>query len=95
VYLAIARYTIAEGSERAVLDLVAELEAASRQEPGCLAFDAYLKAGDDRLLVLIERYRSDEDFQRHRETEHFARLVLGRIVPLLEDRSVESWNLPD
>jgi quinol monooxygenase YgiN len=95
MFLAIAQYTIADGNETAVLERVAELEAASRTEPGCLAFDAYLKAGSTRHVVLIERYRSEADFGRHRESEHFARLVLGQIVPLLQHRSVESWVLPD
>ncbi|WP_394770723.1 putative quinol monooxygenase [Lacisediminihabitans sp.] len=95
MFLALAQYTIAEGNEADVLALVAELASASRAEPGCLAFDAYLKLGTDRDLVLIERYRSEADFGLHRETEHFARLVLGQIVPLLEKRSVESWVLPD
>lgn len=95
MFLAIAHYTIAEGNEAAVLAQVAELESASRAEPGCVAFDAYVKVGSDRRLVLIERYRSEADFGLHRETEHFARLVLAQIVPLLEQRSVESWVLPD
>ncbi|TXN31964.1 putative quinol monooxygenase [Lacisediminihabitans profunda] len=95
MFLAIAHYTVADGNESAVLALVAELESASRAEPGCLAFDAYLKVGSARRVVLIERYRSEADFALHRETEHFARLVLAQIVPLLEERSVESWELPD
>ncbi|HAM25520.1 MAG TPA: antibiotic biosynthesis monooxygenase [Microbacteriaceae bacterium] len=94
MFLVLAHYAIAEGNETVVRDLVNELEVQSRKEPGCLAFDAYLKLGSNRSLVLIERYRSEADFAAHRETEHFARLVLGRIVPLLESRSVETVTLP-
>jgi hypothetical protein len=56
MFLTIAHYTIADGNEAAVLALVAELEAASREEPGCLSFDAYLKTGDADSLLLLERY---------------------------------------
>ncbi len=78
-----------------MLDLVAELEIASRAEPGCLAFDAYSKTGDASALVLLERYESAAAFEAHRTTPHFERLVLGQIVPLLRERTVESFTVPE
>jgi quinol monooxygenase YgiN len=95
MFLTIAQYTIAAGNEQAVLGLVAELEIASREEPGCLSFDAYLKTGDANSLVLLERYESPAAFEAHRATPHFARLVLGQIVPLLDARAVESFTTPE
>ena len=95
MFLTIAHYTISAGNERAVLDLVCELETESRTEEGCVAFDAYLKPGDDRELVLLERYETAADFDAHRATPHFERLVLGQIVPLLSSRTVESFTLPE
>ncbi|CAN5521742.1 antibiotic biosynthesis monooxygenase [soil metagenome] len=95
MHLTIAHYTIAPGNERAVVDLVSELETASREEPGCLAFDAYVKTGDASDLVLLERYETSAAFESHRATAHFERLVLGQIVPLLSSRTVESFTLPE
>lgn len=87
----IARYTVKEGKVEELLALVAELAAASRTEPGNLAFDAYTSTDDPRSVVLLERYVSQEAFADHRETPHFKRLVADRIVPLLDSRAVEQY----
>jgi quinol monooxygenase YgiN len=93
--LVIARYTIAQGNRDRVLSLVAELETTSRGEDGCLAFDAYLKTDSSDVLMLVERYQSPAAFDAHRATPHFARLVLEQIVPLLRERTVESFTVPN
>ena len=93
--ITIAHYTIAAGCEEKVLALVAELEIASREEAGCLAFDGYLKIGNASALVLLERYESVEAFEAHRATPHFERLVLGQIVPLLSERTVDSFTVSE
>jgi quinol monooxygenase YgiN len=95
MFLTIAHYTIADSNEAAVLELVAELENASREEPGCLSFDAYRKTGDPHGLLLLERYVSPAAFESHRASLHFTRLVLEQIVPLLSGRTVESFTVPE
>ena len=92
---AIARYTISAGKEQEVLPLVAELVDASRREPGNLSFVAYRQIDDDREIVLLERYASREAFDAHRETQHFKDLVLEQIIPRLDSRIIESYDLPD
>ena len=89
--LAIAHYTIAAGNVEAVEALVIRLEVASRAEPGCLGFDSYSKVGDELRVVLVEKYESQESFDAHRATPHFADLVLGQLVPLLTERRVEQF----
>jgi quinol monooxygenase YgiN len=91
----IARYTIAAGNEDEVLALLPRLAEASRGEPGNLAYAAYRQLDDDRAVVLLERYASEEAVAEHRETPHFKELALGRIVPLLESRIVESYAVVD
>jgi quinol monooxygenase YgiN len=89
----IARYTISAGAEDEVLALLPLLAEASRAEPGCVSFDAYRRLDDDRGVILLERYVSRDAFAAHRETAHFKALVLGRIVPLLDNRTVESYDV--
>jgi quinol monooxygenase YgiN len=88
----IARYTISAGQEEDVLALLAQLIAAVREEPGNLAFTAYRQLGEDRNVVLLERYASPEALAAHRETAHFKDLVLGEIVPRLDSRVVEIYE---
>jgi quinol monooxygenase YgiN len=89
----IARYTISAGEEQAVLGLLPKLTEASSAEPGCLSFVAYRQLGDDRDVVLLERYTSREAFAAHRETAHFKELALEQIIPRLESRTVESYDV--
>jgi quinol monooxygenase YgiN len=91
----IARHTIKEGSEDEVLDLLGQFIEAAREEPGNLAFDSYGKTGDRRSYVLLERYASREALSAHRLAPHFTGLLLARIAPLLETRTVEEYDVPD
>jgi quinol monooxygenase YgiN len=91
----IARYTVAENNRPAVLDLIAQVAEASRTEPGNLSFETYQNTTDPAGIVLLERYASREAFAAHRETDHFHNLVLARLVPLLETRTVEQLDVTD
>lgn len=91
----IARYTISGGNEDEVLALLPRLAEASRAEPGNVSFVAYRRLDDDRQVVLLERYASRDAFAAHRESPHFKDLVLGQIVPLLDSRVVESYDVVD
>jgi quinol monooxygenase YgiN len=88
----IARHTMRPGTEAEVLPLVAELVTAARTEPGNLAFDAYRSVDEPRSYVLLERYVSRDAFADHRATAHFKDIVLDRLVPLLESRTVEALD---
>jgi quinol monooxygenase YgiN len=89
----IARHTTADGKRDAVLALLPKLIEASRKEPGNLAFEAYLKMDDPRSYVLLERYTSRAAFAAHRESSHFKELMLGQILPRLESRVVEQYDV--
>ena len=91
---AIAHYTIRAGDEEEVLALVQRMVEASRAEPGNLSFDAYRRLDDGRKVVLLERYASREAFEAHRDTPHFRTYVLEQLVPRLESRSVEVFDVP-
>ncbi len=91
----IARYTITAGREEEVLPLLTKLAEASRTEPGNISFEIYRRYGDERNVVLLERYASPEALTAHRETPHFKELVLERIVTCLDSRVVESYDVVD
>lgn len=91
----IARHTVKPGRESEVFGLLAGFIDAARAEPGNLAFDAYRKIGDDRSYVLLERYESREALAEHRSSPHFTEVLLGKIVPLLESRTIEEYDVPD
>lgn len=75
--------------------LLGQFVEAAREEAGNLAFDSYGKTGDRRSYVLLERYASREALDEHRRAPHFTGLLLAQIVPLLETRTVEEYDVPD
>jgi len=85
----IARWRVKHGHLDDVLAHVAELRAASLDEPGCLDYAAFrsVDAGDE--LLLVERYRDAAAVEAHRQSPHYGALVVERILPLLADRRVE------
>jgi len=89
---AIARYIVPEHNREQVLALIHQVAEASRQEPGNIAFDIFENVDDPTRIVLLERYESRDAFAAHRQTTHFHELVLGEVVPLLTDRSVEQLD---
>jgi quinol monooxygenase YgiN len=92
-FLVIARWTIRRGEEAAVAALLDVLESASRAEPGCVSFEGFVSRTDARRVTLVERYADRAAFDAHRANAHFRSIVLERIVPLLDERSVEGFVL--
>jgi hypothetical protein len=60
--------------------------------PATSSFTAYRQLDEPRTYVLLERYTSREAFAAHRETDHFKELVLGEIVPRLDERVTEMFD---
>ncbi|MFF4756773.1 putative quinol monooxygenase [Streptomyces sp. NPDC002514] len=87
-FVVIARYRTKQGEENTVLPLLDTMAAASRQEPGNLAYRVHQGTEDPRAIVLYEEYVSEADFTAHCATPHFQDIVLGKVVPLLESRDV-------
>ncbi|MCX4965619.1 antibiotic biosynthesis monooxygenase [Streptomyces sp. NBC_00654] len=87
-YVIVARYRTKPGEEDTVLPLLDTMAAASRQEPGNLAYRVHQGIEDPRAIVLYEEYATEADFTAHCATPHFQDIVLGQVVPLLESRDV-------
>jgi quinol monooxygenase YgiN/predicted GNAT family acetyltransferase len=89
----IARYTVTFGNELEVASLLAQLGKATRAEPGNLSSAVYRQIDDERDLVLLERYASLDALNAHRATAHYQDLLLSQIVPRLDNRVVEIYDV--
>lgn len=88
----IARYLPLPGNTETVLELLVELAAASRTEPANRAYDFYRGVENPDEIVILERYDDAAGFAAHRDSEHFQRIGMGRIIPLLADRIIERYQ---
>ena len=59
------------GHEEEVAQIFGKLEAASRQEPGCLIYVVHRHKDDARTFFIYEQYKDEAALQAHKETTHF------------------------
>ncbi len=85
-FVLVVRMQAQEGAEERALEVIRELAAASRQEPGCEAYVPCRDPEDARSFVFFEQYRDKAAFEEHGATDHFQRLALGELFPLMESR---------
>jgi quinol monooxygenase YgiN len=64
------------GHENEVAEIFTKLQAASRQEPGCLMYIVHRHKDDPRHFFIYEQYRDEAALQAHRNTPHFQEYAL-------------------
>ena len=85
-YVLIVRMKAQKGNEGRAVEIMEELAAASRAEPGCEAYEPSREVDDPRSFSIYERYRDQAAFEEHGQTEHFQRLAAGELFGLMESR---------
>ena len=83
-YCLVVKWTIKEGELDAVLEALRPLTATSREEPGCLLYQAHRDPENDNVIFLYEQYEDEAAYQAHAESEHFKTYALAEIVPRRE-----------
>ena len=92
MYQVIAHYHAQPGRGDEVAELLKTLAEASRTEPENLSYWVSRSLEDADHFVIVESYTSAEGFAAHRETSHFQETGVGRIIPLLENRTVTAFT---
>ena len=59
------------GHENEVAIIFSKLQAASRQEPGCLSYTVHRHVDDPRRFFIYEQYRDAAALTSHRNSPHF------------------------
>jgi quinol monooxygenase YgiN len=70
-----ARFHANEGRESAVASALREVIGPTRQEPGCLAIDAFESISDSRLFYIQSRWRDEAAFDLHTGLPHTVRFI--------------------
>jgi quinol monooxygenase YgiN len=94
-YVLVARMIANEGEEDRAAEIIAELGAASREEPGVVQYIAHRDPDDPRVFLMYEHYRDKAAFEEHGQTEHFKRLGPGALFGLMADRRREFYETMD
>jgi quinol monooxygenase YgiN len=70
-------------------NILNELTAASRQEPGCVTYIPHFVNGEPCTVLIYEQYKDDDALQAHRGSPHFAQYGIGGLYQLMKQRAVE------
>ena len=73
--------------------LEAMAERVRAEEPACTLYQVSRSTEHDDVLLLYEHYADETALVAHRETPHFQELIEGRVIPLLEKREREVYEL--
>jgi len=78
-----ARFHARPGQESAVADVLLDVVAPSREEPGCLGIDAFRSIRDRQLFYIHSRWKDEAAFEHHSGLPHTLRFV-ERVQPLID-----------
>jgi quinol monooxygenase YgiN len=67
------------GRENEVAIIFAKLQAASRQEPGCLTYTVHRHIDDPRRFFIYEQYRDAAALEAHRNSPHFQEFAVNAL----------------
>ena len=83
-----ARWKVKEGNRQTVLKLLKEVSSETTREKGNLFYTIHQSQADANTLILFEGYVDEVAQKEHMNAEHFKRVLVEQIVPLLEEREV-------
>lgn len=86
------RWKVKEGNVQAVLTLLKEVGSKTVQEKGNLFYQVHQSVTNANTLILFEGYTDETSQKAHRNTDHYKKLVIEKINPLLEEREVFLTN---
>jgi quinol monooxygenase YgiN len=93
MFVVAAQYTIQEGKENDVLAILKKMITLSRAEPGCRLYMVNQSPENPRKLLLYEQYVDKGGYEAHMATAAFKENILGKVVPMLESRVREFYEV--
>ncbi|MGI4739770.1 MAG: putative quinol monooxygenase [Janthinobacterium lividum] len=89
-----AEWRVLPGQEETVRQLMLEAAAAVRaHEPGNLLYIGHQDPADPTHFLFYEQYANQQALEAHRDSAHYQKLVVGKIVPLLAERTITFYKL--
>ena len=77
--------TVTDAADAAtVRELLVQQQTLSREEPGCARFEVYHSHSDEKLFILVERWETQEDLERHRKAKAFVEIYEPKVLPLVD-----------
>jgi quinol monooxygenase YgiN len=83
------RLKFASEDREEIAEILRQLAAASRQEPGCVSYIPHHLDGDPDTVLIYEQYQDAAALAAHHESPHFKQYAVGGLYQKMRDRSRE------
>ena len=94
-YVVAALWRAKQGQEENIAQVIEKMTPLSRQEPGCLYYQAQRSVTDPQLFFLYEQYVDEAGYEAHMATAHFEQYVRGIAIPNLASRERAFYHTID
>jgi quinol monooxygenase YgiN len=94
-YVVTALWRAKPGKEDLIAQVIAKMTPLSREEPGCLYYQAHRSPGDPQVFFLYEQYVDEAGYEAHMASPHFEQYVRGEAIPNLESRERAFYETMD
>lgn len=88
-----AKYFARPGMGDRVEEALRRMIPLARQEEGCALYKVARSTENRDVFLLYEIYKTEQALLAHRETPHYKSIVEQEILPLLEKRERETFEL--
>ena len=88
----IVKWKIRETETSEILKLLPELAEETKKENGNISYAIYQSESNPNELILHERYVDETAVETHKNSDHYQKIVVDKIIPYLEIREVTIVN---
>jgi len=92
-YVVVAHWHARPGEADRLAEVLAQMVAPSRAEPGCLAYEVHRSTEDPGHHMLYEQYTDEDAYAAHQASDHFRDVAVAQGFPLLASRERTTFTL--
>jgi quinol monooxygenase YgiN len=83
------RMRFAQEDRAEIAEILRELTAASRQEPGCANYIPHWVQGEPCSVLIYEQYKDSKAEEAHRQSAHFKKYAVAGLYQKMLERNRE------
>ena len=84
------RMTFDQTDHEDVAEMLRQLTAGTRKEPGCVSYIPHFVEGDACTVLIYEQYQDEAALDYHRNAPHFHQYAIGGLYQRMRDRQMEN-----
>ena len=84
--------TMQSGHDEEITQTFHKLQAATRQEPGCIMYVVQRSRQNSNRFLVYEQYKDEAALQAHRDSQHFKQFATEGVFRFVQERQAELFD---